>query len=155
MGGFSIAELLIVMAIMSILMSISFVVLGTVMPSARDSERDQDVSIIADKLELYYKTTPAASGSTYPPSSTGVNGLKSIISVNDSLYAPDQISISLSIAANNAVQSPTINQYIYQPLTRSGSLCTNTATALCSRYILYYRHEVSGSVITISSLEQQ
>lgn len=153
--GFSISEILIVLTVMGILASIGFTILGTVLPSSRDSKRDQDVLTIAEKLELYYKTTPAAMGYTYPPTSVGVAGLKNIINSNDSIMAPNQSTMSLSIAATNATLAPTVNQYIYQPLTRSGALCTNSAAALCSRYILYYRREVSGSVVKIDSLGQQ
>lgn len=153
--GFNIIEIIIVITVMGILGSISFIVLGTILPSSRDSKRDQDVSVIASKLEIYYKTNPVAGGFTYPGTSIGIAGLTAIVNSNDSVMAPDQSSVSLSLASSNSAQLPTKDQYIYQPLTRSGALCTNPAVSLCSRYILYYKREISGSVILRNSLKQQ
>lgn len=153
--GFSIPELIIVIVTISILVSITYFGLGTVLPSSRDSERDQDVFTIADRIEQYYKTQPVAGGYTYPDTATGVAGLTTIVNSNESIVAPGQSGTSLSIASSNAAQTPTKDQYIYQPLTRTGTLCTNATTALCARYILYYRREVSNSIVIVNSQEQQ
>ncbi len=153
--GFTVIELIIVIAVLGILGSISYMSLNSTLPSSRDSNRDLDTSTIADKLELYYETTPVANGSTYPATSVGVSGLATIVDSQDSTVAPGQEANSLILATSNATQSPTTSQYIYQPLTRTGSLCTNATTALCARYVLYYRQEVTGSVNVINSLRQQ
>lgn len=153
--GFTLVELMIIIALVSILGAIGYGGFDSVLPSSRDSKRDLDVSVISEKLELYYETTPVTNGSTYPPTTVGTAGLATIIDNEESIKAPGQTTNSLVIASSNATQSPTVNQYIYQPLTRTGSLCTNTSTALCARYVLYYQRERSGNVIVINSLRQQ
>lgn len=154
-GGFTVAELVIIIAVLGVLGSISYSGLNSTLPSSRDSNRDLDTSTIADKLELYYETTPVAGGSTYPATSVGVSGLATIVDSQDSTVAPGQEANSLILATSNATQSPTTSQYIYQPITRAGGLCTNATTALCARYVLYYRQEVTGNVNVINSLRQQ
>ncbi len=153
--GFTLVELMVIIALVSILSAIGYGGFDSVLPSSRDSKRALDISVISEKLELYYETTPVTNGSTYPPTSVGTAGLATIIDNEESIKAPGQTVNSLVIASSNAVQSPTINQYIYQPLTRTGSRCTNASTALCSRYVLYYRKEISGNVIVVDSLRQQ
>lgn len=153
--GFLLSEMVVVITIMGIISSIAYVGFATILPSARDSERDQDILTISDKLELYYRTKPATNGFTYPDTSQGITGLTTIVNSNDSLVAPGQTSTSLTLASTNATQTPTKDQYIYQPLTRTGDLCTNSAATLCASYILYYRREVSNNAIMINSQRQQ
>lgn len=62
-------------------------------------------------------------------------------------------SPSLIVANNAGAQTPTINQYIYQPLTRSNTRCTSESDD-CHRYILYYRLETNASVQKIESRRQ-
>lgn len=47
---------------------------------------------------------------------------------------------------------PTINQYVYQPLHRDGTLCTDNQE--CSKFNLYYRTEVDNNVNMVSSVDQ-
>ena len=153
--GFTVVELIIVITVIVILASISYSGLDATLPLSRDSNRSLDISTISDRLEIYYETTPVAGGYTYPATSVGTTGLASIIDSQESIMAPGQSSSSLVIATSNSTQSPTTNQYIYQPLTRTGARCTNTSSALCARYILYYRKESPNSVIMVNSLRQQ
>lgn len=67
----------------------------------------------------------------------------------------DSASISLIVAANSsATQSPTISQYIYQPLKSDGSLCTST-TDECRKFNLYYKLEASSSTTQVTTSRHQ
>jgi len=153
--GFTVAELVLVITVIGILAGVSYLNLHAILPTSRDNNRQLDTSIIMDKLESYYETDPIAGGYTYPDTSVGPSGLAAIVNSQDSVEAPGQSGNSLVMATSNASQVPTTNQYIYQPLTRSGGLCTQASTSLCARYILYYRSEMSGNVIVLNSLRQQ
>lgn len=150
--GFTVAEMAIVIVVIAILAAIVIASTSGDGPRARDAQRTASTTTIAAQLERYYRTQVAATGATYPPTSVGTSGLAAIVNSSDATTAPGQSSNSLVIASSVATQSPTINQYIYQPLTATNALCTAVP---CVRFILYYRLEVSNTIITINSMRQQ
>lgn len=67
----------------------------------------------------------------------------------------DSASVSLIVATNNsATQSPTISQYIYQPLKSDGSLCTASGDE-CRKFNLYYKLEASPSTTQVTTSRHQ
>jgi len=159
--GFTIVELIIVITIMGILLILGVVNLRGSQTNARDDERKSDVGAIALNLEGYYKGVNDTGGvGTYPSTATSdaSNALietympdidiKSLLApgAND----PDKSFIS---AANNGAQTPTIDQYIYQPLQSSGALCTSVLQG-CRKFNIYYHLETDNTVYQLKSKNQ-
>jgi prepilin-type N-terminal cleavage/methylation domain-containing protein len=150
--GFTIVELTVVIVIMALLLGLAIDTSINYQVKSRDSERVADVEVMSAELERYFRTEAVATGATYPPTTVGTSGLATIIKSPESLIAPDQTSSSLSIAATSSDQTPTISQYIYQPLNLDGTLCT---TAPCVRFNIYYRLEEDNIVTSLASMRQQ
>ena len=143
--GFTIIELVVVITIIGILLTLGVVNLNGAQANSRDAERKIDTSSIAQHLETYY--TSGTDGSTsigsYPSTALVSNGTSYISQLLrdidlKTITAPDVADPSLTfISATNAVQTtdgvlpqPTINQYVYQPITSDGNLCTEAAPAV-------------------------
>lgn len=149
--GFTIIEVVIVILIVGILVSLSSVQLLRTQLVARDKERVDDVTAIANHLENIYKTGQPA-GASIPPGdplvtsstpmgypSTALVSLpnddqtKAILgSLNpEALKSPLKKTMSLTAASDNTDLSgngvsPTSSNdnYIFQPLKDDGTLCT-------------------------------
>lgn len=150
--GFTIVELSIILVLTAILFGIGFDFSIGYQTRARDSERSADAYMITQSLERYYRTQAVSTGATYPPTSIGASGLTTYIGSDDIVRAPGKTSTSIVIASNANPQTPTKDQYIYQPLNLDGTRCTS---APCVRYKVYYRRESNNEVITLESLRQQ
>lgn len=151
-AGFTIVELAVVIIVLTILATVTITSIVGYQTVARDNHRASDISIIASSLEQYYRTNAVATGATYPTTATTTSQFAAIVEDKDAITAPDQAALSIVVAANTSTQTPTVNQYVYQPFTPAGTLC---ATAPCVRYKLYYRTEDANEVITVNSLRQQ
>ncbi len=143
--GFTIVELLVVIAIMGILLTLGVVNLDSSQISSRDAERKIDVSSISQHLETYYTSGSDISTAvgSYPSTalvSNGIDHISQLLRDIDlkSITAPGIEDPSLTlISATNAVQTtagvlpqPTIDQYVYQPITSDGTLCTEATPAV-------------------------
>lgn len=152
--GFTIVELIIVMAIMGILLVLGVVNLRGSQASARDDERRTDVESIGIQLDIFYKngTTGSTITGRYP--STGLVGNAITVNLRDAdtkaFMAPGAADLNSSfVAATNNTQSvtgvapsPEINRYVYQPLQQDGTLCTSSpANQMCQKYNIYYKRE--------------
>ena len=56
-------------------------------------------------------------------------------------------------SASGVTPQPTVDQYVYQPLTSSGALCTSEAQ-ICTKFNLYYRLEEDNTVYMVTSKNQ-
>lgn len=152
--GFSIVELATVISVILILASVAYSVTMESLSRSDDMHRATDIGIIARQLERYYRTNAVALGPTYPATSVGSTGIATIAVDRSATIAPNSEVNNVVMAATNGAQTPTVKQYIYQPLSASGALCS---TAPCVRFKLYYRTEVidSGGVKVVESMRQQ
>lgn len=156
--GFTIVELLIVITIMGILLVLGVANLRSSQANARDSERAADVANIATNLESYY-TSGNNGGSvigTYPPTTTLIGNETSVLTNLDpqSIVAPNStVSSLIGATTSSNLQTPSANQYIYQPISQDGSLCSSS-TAICQKFTLYYSTEVDGAIHTVQSRNQ-
>jgi prepilin-type N-terminal cleavage/methylation domain-containing protein len=159
--GFTIIELIIVITIMGILLILGVVNLRGSQANARDDERKGDVGAIALNLEGYYKGVNDTGGVGTYPSTTSSDASNELITTYlpdidiKSLLAPgvnDPDKSFISAIDNNA-QTPTISQYMYQPLQSSGALCTSILQG-CRKFNIYYRLETDNTVYKITSKNQ-
>lgn len=173
-AGFTVVELILTITIMAVLMTVAVVGLRSTQASGRDEERKSDVDIISRSLEQFYSADTssgtATSGRYIGTSAVEVSTLANLLPDlgQDALHAP-QIATSDPISlvpATNAAQSaagvlpqPTINTYVYQPLsynagTSTSALCTDHTTTECRKFNLYYQLENTEGVQMITSKQQ-
>lgn len=175
-SGFTLIEIVITIALVGILLVLSFVSLDATLISSRDEERKTDIETIASYLESYYTTGSQYDGTTgqYPSVATSNPLTDNILTTNTNelnllrdvepsvLVAPDAAATTLSslIAATDADQNttdvspqPTTAQYIYQPIANDGSLC-DQITETCRKFNLYYKTESGGTVKMVTSRHQ-
>lgn len=163
--GFTIVELLIVIAIMGILLVLAVVNLRGTQVDARDNERVADIESIATQLESFYNGGSASSSSFgYYPSTALVGSENSFLPDVDTkiLIAPGETTISDSFFAatnNNQTEAGVTPQpdnasysYIYQPLATDGTLCTGSTE--CRKFNLFYKKEKDDTVYKITSRHQ-
>lgn len=151
--GFTLVEVLVTVMAIAILAGIVVSSDRGFLERSRDVQRKNDISNISRALERYYRTNATVSGPTYPATSAGASGVAAIVDNSDFTNAPNQTTNSVVIAATNSTtQAPTVDQYMYQPLTSAGALCTS---APCVKYKMYYRQESDQTVVSIDSVRQQ
>ena len=164
--AFTIVELLIVIALMGILLTLSVVNLRSTQVSARDTERKTDIDNIAMQLEIYYKSgTDGSSVLGRYPSTALVGSTNIQASLRDadlkSFTPPGATSADTGfVAATNNVQTPagvtpqpTATTYVYQPLQQDETLCT-LESQMCTKFNLYYKLETDGQVYMKTSKNQ-
>lgn len=154
--GFTIVELIVIIAIMGILLILSVVNLGSSQANGRDSERKADVESIATQLETFYKSGEDISVTTGRYPSTTINNsaatMKRMLRDIDtkSITAPGVTDpmVTFKAAANNnqtaagVSPQPATNQYVYQPIQADGTLCTLESQE-CRKFNIYYRLEIA------------
>ena len=160
-NGFTLVELLIVIAIMGILLVLGVANLRSTQVNARDTERASDVTTIATSLEAFYPNGNATVfAGQYPSTNLVTSPTTYLTDINsNALMAPGQSSQSL-VAATNATQTaagvtpqPTSSQYVYQPIASDGTLCTTDAQG-CRKYNIYYQTEFDSVVQIVTSRHQ-
>lgn len=160
-NGFTVIELAIVIAIMSILLVLGMSNFNESQTSARDVERKTDVEAIVLHLDNFYDSGYDSSTSVgkYPSTAfiTTIANVKTYLRNIDekSLTAPlvDNPMVTWKAATSNSVQNPTIDEYIYQPLKSDGTLCT-IETDECRKFKIYYRLESDDLVYVATGKNQ-
>ena len=169
--GFTIVELIVIIAVMGILLVLGVVNLNGAQANARDAERKTDIETLVAHLETYYKSgtdgsTAVGQYPSVPSVSDPTNGLigHEIIYLRDldtdTIMTPGASNSSLIAATNNiqtvagVLPQPTIGQYLYQPIASDGNLCDNSSTDECRKFNLYYRLEVDNILYMVTSRNQ-
>lgn len=161
--GFTLIEVLITITVMVVLLVLGVVSMSGGETRARDEERTTDVTILAQQLENFYTsgTDTSTTIGRYP----GTNDFNTEAKITallrnidpKILRTPNVQSPSMSVTiatSNSTTQNPTVDQYIYQPLTSSGSLCTVMTTSECRKFNLYYKLENNATTQVIASKYQ-
>ncbi|MFZ2836678.1 MAG: type II secretion system protein [Candidatus Saccharimonadales bacterium] len=166
--GFTLVELLIVIAIMSILLVLGVVNLRSGQISARDQERKVDVENIMRGLEGFYINS--ANNARYPSTYISEAGttdafvqaalrnidIKSLQAPGVAAGTRSLVSATSTNEATTGISpapAPTVSQYIYQPFQPDGTLCTLVSQE-CRRYNIFYRLEGDGTIYKASSKNQ-
>lgn len=130
--GFTIIELLIVIAIITILSGLVLNNFRDAQAKARDTERRQDIYNVHTKLEEFYNENGSYPGAT-GPTATALDGLDA-----EALVDPDGTSMAVSTtdsatkpATAYTADKPTGAQYTY-----AGYEC-ETDDSSCDKYVIY------------------
>lgn len=163
--------MMVVIAVMAILLTLTVVSISAYQADARDNERAQKANIIARGLEQYYSDTSLGAGK-YPDltiaasivaSSTlpGIETSNYYFSFNSStpafMAATGLTGTTAVTDASPAAQTTTSN-IVYLPMTYS---TTNSrwepcdSGESCSRYVLLYKTEKGSTTVTVRSRQQQ
>lgn len=170
-NGFTIVEILIVIAVIGILTSIAVLNVSSSNIVARDSEREQDAKAIARRMEELYDESVSGSETfaSYPGIVNASSDASTFSGIPPSVLRAPGVSDSdpsSFVGATNAVQttagvlpqpSRTNDEYVYQPLKADGTLCQNTNAdpALgCLKFNLFYYNEKTDTVKKITSKNQ-
>lgn len=171
-SGFTLIEVLVTITIMAVLLIIAVFVIRGGEANARDNERKTDVATIAQQLETYYTSgSDTATMLGQYPGLDQVPGNSATPATNEATTkatlrdldwktlrapgVPDTSNMSLIAATGAGAQTPTVGQYIYQPLayvttpTPGYVLCTTTSQS-CRKFVIYYTLENGGTQTVVS-----
>ena len=162
-AGFTIVEIIIVVAIILILTSIAVVNLGSTQATGRDVEREEDIKAIALQYETYYNDRHFNPGPDPAPSYPHTTESAALTGLDPEAYHAPSTTAGVSALTNatNAVETtsgvtpqPTINQYVYQPLNEANAICTSS-NGPCVKFNMFWRSEITNTVKKITSRNQQ
>lgn len=105
--GFTLIELLVAISIVAIISAVSLSIFSKSQQVARDSRRRQDITAIANALELYNQVNKAYPiKSSYPTSNCASTGLTATLTTSPNVYInkiPENPTIDTSVAGNVTV----------------------------------------------------
>lgn len=155
-AGYTLVELMVVVVILTILATgvvwVDSALIGAT-KSSRDDERASDMKSVALLFEQYYRTSPNATGSSYPTTQQLTSSLASFVPDQELVTPPSLDAPAFLVATDTDPQVPSVDEYIYQPFAANGTLCTTTPP--CVRFVLYYSTEKTNEVIRVESSHQQ
>lgn len=135
--GFTIVELVIVIAIIGVLATIGIASFSSIKQGARNTQRSNSIKIIAETLEKYYikngEYPSCAMMTAQPASAVTTNTLKGMDSAV--LTAPG-VAVGVNSIDSTCSADPTDSTYSY--------------VLVGNMYVLKYRDETSGSVISLN-----
>ena len=140
--GFTLVEVLIVTAVLGILLTIVVTITTTIREESEDKQRQANVELVAETLELLYTRT-----GRYPTIATMTNSsgatVASAINLHEpsTLVAPGAASGTTNSIANTA--TPQTHQYGYV-----GTSCDGTG---CGHFTLYYRQVQDQAIVSVAS----
>lgn len=145
--GFTIVELLIVIAIIGILTTISVVSYSVIQANSRDSQRSSKITALAEALEKYYDQNgeyPSCAAMSATANTVASSTLKGIDP--NVLSTPSASNGTNSILAACASLTAGADAIAY--IGDSSAACTATD---CLQYTLQYREESTGQIKSITS----
>ena len=149
-NGFTIIEILVVIALIGILTSISVMSYSKIQVEARDSARESKASIITEALEKYFLKNgeyPSCANLAAPASVDAVaSSVLGGIDVN-ALATPTASKNTNSIVCNGSIPTKSNDVFLYNGDT-SDACSTGSA---CTKWTLQYIDESSGDIVSINS----
>lgn len=145
--GFTIVELLVVVAIIGLLVTIAIISYTRVRSDTRDAQRSAKITIIAEALEKYYDKNgeyPSCAAMMSTPSTISSTTLTGIDP--NALSVPNAASGTNSILCNDLIDGSSADVFAYV-----GDGSTDCTAGACIQWTLKYREESTGDIISISS----
>lgn len=152
--GYTIIEMIIVIAVIGTLAGIVAVSYNGVQLNGRDTERKSDTLSVKSQLEVYFNNN-----GTYPTSATMTNSDASTIAggsgILKGLGEEALVNPSASGGTTNSFQAisagnPPVDEYWYESYDSDGStVCSATP---CAKFKIKYTTEVDGATITLPSI---
>ncbi len=177
--GFTVVEVLVTLVIMTTLLALGTVGVRSSMVNARDSERKQDIEILARGFERFYDKGGLQGDKlgSYPSYNDIYNAARktpySIGSTNASWLSPSGSGVELiCIFRSPSGFWPTVpgcetpsnlttvrtqispDKYGYEAIQSNGAFCYGGPSETCSTFKLYWIEEVSGDLKIYKSKHQ-
>ncbi len=147
--GFTIVELLVVISIIGILATITFMGFGRYQADTRDSARSGQATILAESLEKYYEQNgeypgcPALTGTATTVTTSVLPGVEPQTLLTP--QAPSGTTNSIQCADLTNISQPDTFAYVGD----NSSTCLSGQA--CLTFQLKYKDEATGQIITINS----
>lgn len=151
-SGFTMVEILVVIAVIGILATVTFMGFGRYQADTRDSTRADKATILAEALEKYYDQNgeyPSCSAITAAASTVTTSTLSGV-DPNVLLTPSSSTGTTNSIQCSDVIAS---SSDIFGYVGDGSSNCTSGtgATAACLQWTLKYKQEGTGTIISIQS----
>lgn len=147
-NGFTLVEVVIAVAVIGVLATISVVSYRTVQRSARDNQREVGASMIADALETYYERNGEYPACDKLATSASVVVRDTLTNLQRSaLFTPSSTDDQLASIACGSSAHYNADVYAYEG--DNSPECTNGIA--CLSWKLRYREESTGDTVEISS----
>ena len=150
--GFTIVELIVVIAVIGILAGISIVGFKRYQADTRDARRSSSITSIAEALEKYYDingeypSCSALSATGTSVSQTTLKGINQSTLIAPQANSADSNSIKCT-SSGNVLNSGGVDFFEYQG--DNSSNCNGSVS--CPQFVLKYKDEASGTIKTITS----
>lgn len=152
-SGFTIVEVIVIVIVIAILATISVFSYSRFQTDARDSDRSNKATLLAEALEKYYDKngeypSPQALVNTVPANTGAAVG--TLLSISQDLLvmprAPSGTTNSIASSLGSAdVIAYSANSDV------NNTTCQNSASGGCDAFTLTYTKEADGQVVTIKS----
>lgn len=140
--GFTLVEIIVVVAVISILLTLSVFGVNKYLTEGRDAHRLADINVIAEKLEKYFdKNGEYPACASLQGSITAITG-GSLGIQGDALVSPTSQTPTVSSVICTAL-TPTTDSYAY--------VGTDCNSQRCAKWQLQYYQESTKSIATIDS----
>lgn len=140
-SGFTIIEVIVVIAIIGILTTIGIIAFNKYRTDARDSQRKAQITVISQALEKYFNANGEYPGCTSMTASPSTISSNTLVGIDTSVFVAPGSSLTNSITCGTP-STPDYFGYI-----GTGASCASGSA--CESYTLQYKSETSGSLYSI------
>ena len=146
-SGFTIVELLIVIAIIGILATIGTLGFSRTQTMTRDAQRSSKSTVIAEALEKYYDKN-----GEYPSCNTLTRTPAVVTSTTLIGMNPEALTVPTAASGTNSLTCTSLTTASADGFAYIGDTSTTCSTGVaCLGFTLQYEEESTGTIISVSS----